>query len=258
MGGAECETVVGEADVGWEVFFGLGVREFVCHVYEVGLCCSDLERDGMGLADSEVGRVFAVAECVEDECVESSEVFPGLGGDRGDIGAVGERPPRVGGAVCVLVCVCVWVCGFDSPAEYWEFSVEESEWREVEAEEGDGLVWCDEVWDDRGDERVVVDVVFFVEDVFVDTPEVFHGVWFCVEVYWCAHDGVESSDLVEAEGVVYVVVCEEDGVASWECCAECLLSEVRSCVEEDDALVAEVVVVDDGCARAESGVTGVF
>jgi len=94
---SEDKAVVGEADGVGELGLGFRVGEVVGHVDEEGAGRADVGGEADGLVDGEVGGVVAVAEAVEDEGAEAAEVRPGLVGDGGEVGAVGQGKGRRGG-----------------------------------------------------------------------------------------------------------------------------------------------------------------
>lgn len=114
----------------------------VGHVHKVGPRRIDLGRGLDCLLNREVGRVWAMTECVEHEglCgLESCECFVG---DVRDIGAIGERED-----------LRFWVMfGVKEESEDGEFAVVEVNGGDVEAEEGEGLVGFNDVWDEGSDE----------------------------------------------------------------------------------------------------------
>lgn len=240
---AQAEPVVGERDAR-VVDRGLGGRvdEFVAHVDEQGSAGVDPPGDRDGLPEREVGRVLAVAERVEGERAEALEHRPGLGRDGGDIGAVGQRPPRFG---CRFAGGVVdgwrgWRCpgdGLDAIAENRHAPVEQAERREAHAPELDAKPGLDGMGDQRGDEGRL-DAVRRIEDVLINAVEGGEGGALGVDIDGPAHDGVEAADLVEAEDVIDVVVGEEDGVEGAQAVAQRLLSEVRSGVDQNGAGLA--------------------
>lgn len=193
-----------------------------------------------------MGRVAAVAEGVEDESAQAAEDGPGLGGDGRDVGAPGEGEEggaEGGGRV-------------DAVSEDGEAPVQQPEGRDAQAVQVDGFGGADGVGDERGDEGPL-DVAFRLEDVPVDAAEVVEDARLGVEVDGCVHDGVEASDLVEAEDVIDVVVCDEDGVEAVEPLAEGLLAQVRPGVEEESARRAAGVGPPEARAGAEAVVARV-
>ena len=90
--------------------------------------------------------------------------------------------------------------------------------------------------------------------MLVHPPQVLHGVRLGVDVDGRLLHDVEAAHFVEAEGVVDVVVCEEDGVAAPELRGEGLLAQVGRGVDQHRARVAGGVGKLDGGAGAEAGV----
>ena len=78
-----------------------------------------------------------------------------------------------------------------------------------------------------------------------------------VDVDGLIHDLVESSDFVEPEGVIDMVVCIEDGVDAGDFFAEDLLAQVWGGVDEDDAVDSLGIGELDGGRCACAGVSGI-
>ncbi len=93
--------------------------------------------------------------------------------------------------------------------------------------------------------------------MLIDTVQGGHGVGVSVDVDRGVHDLVESSDLVEPEGVIDMVVCIKDGVDTGDFFAQDLLAQVWGGVDEDDAVDSVGVGELDGGAGSGAGVTGV-
>ena len=176
------------------------MHQIVGHVDEKGPRRVDFDGGIEGLGDGEVGWVWSMTEGIEDEGVCGLEFFERWIGDVGDIGAVGEGEQ-----------VRVRVGHIEDEAKDGELAVVEGDGCDVESEELEGLVGFDDVGDELGDEGFL-DVFVRLEDVLIDAGEGGHGVLVGVDIDWLIHDLIESSDFVEAEGVIDMVVCIEDGV----------------------------------------------
>ena len=230
-------------------FVQLGVCRFVAevvgHVDEVGLLRFDALGGGDGLVEREMRRVVARAEGVEDQCFDAAEQPPGFGRDGGDIGAVGEGEEGVRG-----------VGGFDAETQHRQSSVQQADGREADTEEVQRLVGVEFVRDQCRDERLV-DVVRGLEDVLVHAAEVVERVRFGVDVDRRLLHGVEAADLIEAEGVIDVVMGVDDRVAACEAGAEGLLAQVGRGVDQDGAVVPGGIGELQARAGAEAAVARV-
>ncbi len=209
----EHEPIKCEGDAGWEGRKFFRVKQIVGHVDEVGPRRCDPGGRSDRLIDGEVRPVRAMAERVEDQCLDPEQVRVGVLGDFGGIGAVreGERA-GVG-----------WV--IEPVPEDGEFAVHQGDGGDAEPEEFKWFVGEDDRGFERGDERGL-DIRVRREDVLIHAPECVHCVFIREDGDGLALHFVESADLVEPESVIDVVVGEEDRVDPRDLFAEYLGTEI--------------------------------
>jgi len=83
--------------------------------------------------------------------------------------------------------------------------------------------------------------------VLIDAGESGHGVFIGVDIDRLIHDLVKPADFIEPEGVIDMVMCEEDGIDAGDALAEDLFTEIRGGVYENDSVDAGGIGELDSC-----------
>ena len=115
---------------------------------------------------------------------------------------------------------------------------------DIQTEEIEPAARVQFVGNQRRHERIV-DISFPLENVAVDPPQMFQRVGLGVDVDRRFHRHVEPANLVEAEGVVDVIVREQDRIAPIDPFPQDLLTKIRRGVDQDGPRLAAVVCESD-------------
>lgn len=125
--------------------------------------------------------------------------------------------------------------GVEDEPKDGELAVHQGDWGDVESEEVEGLVGFNDVGDERSD-KGFLNVLVRLKDVLVHTRERVHRVLIGVDVDGLFHHFVETTNFVESEGVIDMVVSEEDRVDSGDVFTKNLLAEIRRGIDHDDTI----------------------
>ena len=188
----DAQTVMGEADVGREKFFGGFVSEVVTDVGQVGALCAGRRGDAEGFVEGEVAGVGFVAQGVDDEDGDVEDLFYDSGRD---VMAIAEIGGEFASAAREDVAI-------DQHAAVRNFGGDDFHAAEFEG--------CGDFVGFGTD--VVAEGVLSIERVIKRAPQVGHGVGRGVNGQGAVGEFTEAAEVVKAGHMVGVRVGKNGGV----------------------------------------------
>ena len=109
----------------------------------------------------------------------------------------------------------------------------------------------------EGGHEGIVDVLLALEDVLIHPPQMVHRSRLGIDVDRSLHHHVEAADLVKAEGVIDMVVREENGNTSIDALPKSLLAKIGGCIDEYGSGLVLIIDESDGGRSPQSLVPGI-
>lgn len=126
---------------------------------------------------------------------------------------------------------------FKAIAKHRQAAVHEGNWCDAQAVEIKGLQGSDAAGRECGNERLV-DVAIGIKDVLIHAAEKGQGVVIGVDIDGSLLQGIEAADFIQAEGVINVIVGEEDGIDALDAKAQALLAQVGTSINQDRSRIS--------------------